>query len=81
MDLSGWDVSNIGQKRGMMIVISLKKGLDSWLPWNKIGTYIRGGDIITPDEVRSPQVHDDPEDDLTQPTASRQSGARGDERP
>ena len=70
MDLSGWDLSRIGQKRGMGIVISLRTGFDPWLPNDKIGTYIAGKDIITPDEVRAPQIHEDP-DDLTQPTPSR----------
>ena len=77
VDLSGWDLSSIGQKRGMGIVISLKTGLDPWLPKDKIGTYIAGKDIITPDEVRATQIHEDP-DDLTQPTPSR--GVRGDKR-
>ena len=77
MDLSGWDLSSIGQKRGMGIIISLKTGPGPWLPKDKIGTYIAGKDIITPDDVRATQIHEDP-DDLSQPTPSR--GVRGDKR-
>ena len=58
VDLSGWDLSSIGQKRGMGIVISLKTGLDPWIPKDKIGTYIAGKDIITPDEVPATQIHE-----------------------
>ena len=68
------DLSTIGQKRGLTIVIYLKTGLESWLPDEKIGTFMTGKDIFTPEVYRITQIHDD--EDLTQSQPSSNKGYR-----
>ena len=57
-DLSDLDLRSVGQKRGLALVIWKKTGLQSWLPVDKVGTFMAAGDVVTPEEVRTTQVHE-----------------------
>ena len=46
------ELHNVGQKRGLALVIWKKTGLPSWLRVDKAGTYIAAVDVVTPEEIR-----------------------------
>ena len=71
VDLTGWDLSSIGQKRGLAIVIDLKTGLESWLQDEKIGTFMTGKDIFTPEVYGITQIHDDEDPTQSQPSSNK----------
>ena len=76
VDLSDLDLRDVGQKRGLALVIWKKTGMESWLPIEKIGTYMAGHDITTPDAIKMTQIHEVSDDDLSQPDRASSSTSR-----